>query len=397
VRIAVWSPLPPQPSGIADYTYRLLEELRESVDLTAVVREGWGDVVTAPEGVPVVEAPLVTEAVDGHLYMMGNEPRFHGYLLGSLYRNPGVTVLHDPALVEFYAAICGGPHTPLFRTELRYNCPDLTPGAPLPTVEVDGTKEPDRLAMLLSRRVVTASRLTLVHSRWVRDLLRSRFGDVAVESLPLGAELPATAVTPGSGPTVVFGTFGGMNHYKRLPVVLEAFAEVVARHPGCRLVVAGRADDRDLVGQLRASIEELDLGASVDLRTDVELDELDRLITSCDVVLSLRWPTAGEMSATLMRALGSGRPVVLTDLPQFGDLDDAFAWRVPRGGERERLVELMAAVAADPSVAARAGAAARRWVEDEASFAVVARRYHRYLVDAVDGPPSGRGDVPGGR
>jgi glycosyltransferase involved in cell wall biosynthesis len=236
----------------------------------------------------------------------------------------------------------------------------------------------------MTRRIVTSSDLTIVHSSWVRELLRERFGEVRVEWLPLAADLsdPPGGHLGDDGP-VVFGVFGGINHYKRLSAVVEAFADVAAGSSPSRLVIAGRADDEKLEQSLRAFVDDRGLGESVEFHTDVALTELDRLIAASDVVLALRWPTAGEMSATLMRALGAGRPVMVTDLPQFVDLDPAFAWRVPVDGERRRLRELMEAAVGDPALVRAAGIAARRYVEERATFARVAEEYHRMLQESA--------------
>jgi hypothetical protein len=116
------------------------------------------------------------------------------------------------------------------------------------------------------------------------------------------------------------------------------------------------------------------------VRTELSLAELEAEMVACDVAVSLRWPTAGEMSATLMRAFGAGRPAVVTDVLQFRELDERFCWRVPVGeGEVARLVEVLSAAAADPERCAAAGRLARRFVEAEATYAVVGEQYVAHL------------------
>jgi glycosyltransferase involved in cell wall biosynthesis len=134
---------------------------------------------------------------------------------------------------------------------------------------------------------------------------------------------------------------------------------------------------------LRAFVDDRGLTESVEFHTDLALDELERLIDAADVVLALRWPMAGEMSATLMRSLGAGHPVMVTDLPQFVDLDPAFAWRVPVDGEQARLRQLMDASVRDPDLVRTAGIAARRYVEERATFTHVAGEFHRLLEEVA--------------
>ena len=102
--------------------------------------------------------------------------------------------------------------------------------------------------------------------------------------------------------------------------------------------------------------------------------ELEGLVAACDCVISLRWPTAGETSAILMRALGAGRVVITTDLPQYRELPDEFCRKVPHepGLQASRLVREMRSIAADPDGTARRGALAAAFVERTASPVVVA-------------------------
>ena len=77
--IAVWSPLPPSVSGIADYVAEQLPALGRHADVRAV---GSG-----------VEAP----AADLDLYHVGNSPA-HAGVYRAATRRPGVVVLHDWSL-----------------------------------------------------------------------------------------------------------------------------------------------------------------------------------------------------------------------------------------------------------------------------------------------------------
>src|SRR6185369_2002077 len=102
-RAAVWTPLPPQTSGIADYSYRLLTELSKLADVVAVndspsARVPGGVGLHGPDepagGVPV--------------YHMGNHAGVHGWIYREAIEKPGIVVLHDPSLLDFHAGYLGG-------------------------------------------------------------------------------------------------------------------------------------------------------------------------------------------------------------------------------------------------------------------------------------------------
>ena len=202
---------------------------------------------------------------------------------------------------------------------------------------------------------------------------------------------------PRQGPNaVVFGVLGGLARQKRLPVVLEAFASVHRHAPGqARLLIAGRGEDLTVVDTVRRMIALLSLEGAVDLSIDPSPEGFERAIFASDVVVSLRGPTVGETSAGLMRSLGAGKPVIVSDLPQYRDLDRAFCWPVPTDSEREvaALAALMEEVVGDRSRCTSGGEAAREFAISHASPPVVAQRYAAVIKECAAASPS-RIEVP---
>ena len=107
-------------------------------------------------------------------------------------------------------------------------------------------------------------------------------------------------------------------------------------------------------------VRALGLTKAVEESTEAPLDVLEAAIAKCSVAICLRWPTAGEVSAVLMRALGAGKPVIVSDVPQYRDLDPLFCWRVPIDtvDETSELERLMKTAIEDHDVVRTAGAAA---------------------------------------
>ena len=91
MRVAYYSPLPPERSGIADYSALLLPALAQLVEIE-VVRRG----KTRPV------------AADVALYHVGNDPEAHGWIVEALRRHSGVVVLHDFVLHHLVAGLTIG-------------------------------------------------------------------------------------------------------------------------------------------------------------------------------------------------------------------------------------------------------------------------------------------------
>mgnify|MGYP003341278124 FL=1 len=78
MRVGFFSPMPPAPTGVADYSAALLKELHKL-------------------GEVVVDA----EACDVALYHIGNN-RLHRDIHTRALAPPGIVVLHDAVLTHFY-------------------------------------------------------------------------------------------------------------------------------------------------------------------------------------------------------------------------------------------------------------------------------------------------------
>ncbi|MFZ0059149.1 MAG: glycosyltransferase [Acidimicrobiales bacterium] len=386
LKLAVWTPLPPQRSGIADYAYALLAELAKRADIVAVVRDGARSPLLAPAGVRVVpRSGYDARSVDLDIYHFGNHARFHCYMYGAIRRRPGILVLHDPALPDFHHDLCGGYESTLFRDEARFDDPEVDTASPVRYV--DGRVEVDWLRLPLARRVIEASALTVVHSAWARDALAARYpGATIVHRHQAAAVGDAPPRGPAREAAVTFGAFGGISGPKRTAQVFRAFTAVRREAPEARLIICGRSEAGGLlVEEMRAAIAREGLAGSVELHIEVPQAEMTRLMGACDAVVALRWPTVGETSAPMMRAFGIGRLVIASDVPQNRELDPRFCWRVPVGeGEDTVLAQRMRQVVADPGSARAAGDLAREFVRREASFAVVASQYLELAEELVE-------------
>ena len=100
--------------------------------------------------------------VDLDVYQMGNHVGFHGYMHHSALASPGLLVLHDLSLFDFYAVACGGVGSPVLVEEAVIDGSAID--GLIPTLVVDGRRVPNQIAVPLSRRLIEASVLTVVHS-----------------------------------------------------------------------------------------------------------------------------------------------------------------------------------------------------------------------------------------
>jgi phosphatidylinositol alpha-mannosyltransferase len=198
-------------------------------------------------------------------------------------------------------------------------------------------------------------------------------GDAVI--IPNGVHVEAFAAGPGlpgrtrgvDGPTI--GFLGRYDEPRKgLPVLLDALRTVVARHPGARLLVAGRGDD----AELRERLAE-DLRPHVAVLGELTEAEKAAFLRSVDVYCAPN--LLGEsFGIVLIEALAAGAPVVASDLDAFAAvLGDGDAGVLVRRGDPAALGRALADLLADP---ARRAALAGRGRELAAGYdwSVVARR-----------------------
>jgi len=132
----------------------------------------------------------------------------------------------------------------------------------------------------------------------------------------------------------------------------------------------------------------------------VPFADFEAAIAASDLCLNLRYPTAGETSASLLRVLAAGRPAIVSDFAQFAELPGEIAPRVPLGDEEPAaLAALLRELLADRPRLAAMGRAAREHVRlrhdpARAAAAVVAACEELAALEPAGDDPLGHPDVP---
>jgi glycosyltransferase involved in cell wall biosynthesis len=360
MRVAYYSPLPPSRSGIADYSALLLPALEERLDV-AVARPG---------------RFRRTPKADVCLYHVGNDPVEHGWIVEALRRRPGVVVMHEFVLHHLVSGIT------LARGDVEGYCAALERDAGLVGRLLGHAVQAGRINPLwetraqefpLAREVLDLATGLIVHSLYVEDKARDAGYAGPIWRVPMPA-WPVPPIEPADvqGDPLV-GCFGHVNESKRIPQLVSAFVQLRERRPGARLL---------LVGTWSPRFEPISFPDGVIRRDYVPEDELWSLLSACDVVVSLRWPTMGETSAAAVRALSLGKPLVVSDVGAFSELPDEVALKVPVGqGEVDALLTAIEHGARNKQMSA----AAERVAATEHRLDRTADLYAAALREAVTG------------
>jgi len=364
VRVAYYSPLPPERSGIADYSALLLPALERLIEV---------DVVRRGRTRPV--------AADVALYHVGNDPESHGWIVDALRRRPGVVVLHDFVLHHLVAGLTiGRKDGPAYLAAMERDAG--VAGRLLAHGVLDGRVPPPwetrPQEFPLAGEVLGTATGLIVHSRYVEEQAREAAYQGPIWRIPHPAWPPPHVEPADVGGRPLFGCFGHINASKRIQQLLEAFAAVRRRHPKAKLLLVGSASPRFDASRL--------VGDGVERIDYVDEQRLWSLMAACDALVSLRAPTMGETSGSVIRALSLGRPLVVSDLGWFAELPDSVALKVPVDeDEVPSLAAALELLASSEATQLAMSEAAREYVEREHDLDHVAEDYVAALEEAAGG------------
>jgi len=235
-----------------------------------------------------------------------------------------------------------------------------------------------RLAYPISKlRYRSAKRIVAV-SRFVKQsVLDCGFVDEQVDVVHDGVPVPEAAATGGDGTRI--GCVGYLLPEKNQELLIRSLPLVLARHPRCRLILAGdgpsRAGLERLAGQLGVT-------AAADFAGHVE--DVAAVYRSLDVFL---FPSIAEpLGSSLLAAMSYGLPCVALACGAVPEvIDNGVNGLMVDDPDPKPFAEAVIRLLDDVALRNRLGAAARKTVQERFSVEHMARGtaevYERALAD----------------
>ncbi len=403
-------------SGIAAYTRELVSELstRHAVEVFV----GSAAEQQAAQGAAAWSVRSAHEYVwarertpyDLVIYQMGNAS-CHDYMWPYLFGWPGLVVLHDAHLHHARAsALLRRRRQDDYRAELRFNHPEA--GAAAAEIAISGFAGPVYYFWPMLRSVAASARALAVHDAGLADNLRAAHPHTPVHVVPMGVADPAAA--PDREATrqrlgftddmVVIAAVGAVTPEKRIVELMTAFALARPYQPHARLLLVGQPLPHF---DARRRAHDLGIADVVTVTGYVADAELPAYLQASDIISSLRWPTGRETSASWIRALGAGRPTLITDLAQHADVptldprsgkvlrartrtaepeSEPIAVSIDLRDEMHSLTRALKRLVTDAPLRVRLGVAARRYWDTHHTLPQMAAAYETAMADAAARP-----------
>lgn len=399
-RLAFVSPLPPERTGIADYSAELLPALAAHYDIELVIAQEKVDNPWINRYGKVRDVDwLRTHAseVDRVIYQIGNSP-FHRHMLPLLEEIPGTVVLHDFYLSSLMAWLELHGGEPGVWTKALYDSHGYA--------AVRGRYRDEEAAKgsyPVNWHLLQHAQGVLVHSDYSRNLARQWYGPEAPADWEIIPLLRASAVDvdkqaarqrlgidPGDFIVCSFGFLDGtkLNHK-----TLQAwFDSALASNKNCRLIFVGENHGGDYGSSLLKSIRESEARDRIRISGFASAETYRHYLVAADLAVQLRTHSRGETSAAVLDCMNHALPLIVNANGTMAELDREAVWMLPDVFSDEALVEALETLWQDSERRRSLGARARDIILDRHTPDHCARRYvaaiERFHERAATGVPA---------
>ncbi len=372
-RLACISPLPPEQSGISDYTAQLLRALSSHYQIDVIVAQQH---IADPWILEHCPVRTVHWFMDNHrqfdrvLYHFGNS-HFHDHMLPLLERIPGVVVLHDFFLsgLQSHHLLANDPVGWQRMLHAQHGYPALL-----------ADQLPAERSQLIwhypcNLQVLQQATGIIVHSHYSRRLACQWYGPQSDEDwqvIPLLREPPQSQATDRQQVRQALGlpahahlvcSFGLIGEHKLSIELLEAFlTSGLARNPHCMLIFVGANHNGPYGQRLLQRMAQSGLGDRIRITGWTDAEQYRQYLHAADVGVQLRTKSRGETSAAVLDCMSHGLPTIVNANGSMADLHPETVWMLPDPFHPHELCFALESLFQQPSHRQRIGQAASRWL-----------------------------------
>src|SRR6266567_3878195 len=393
MKLAYFSPLRPQRSGISDYSEELLPYLGAEAEITLFV-DGFQptdrSLTSRFEVVDYQSQPRSLNQLDrfdAAIYHMGNDHRYHAGILKAMQTRPGIVVFHDFALQDFFlglarerrdlnlylneAEFCHGQTT---RDEAAEA---LTRGA-APSILAQPVEFP------LNCRIANSAEGIIVHSEWSRVRFAAIAPGVPVAHIPMPLKFSDIPRPSRLNDEVRIASFGLITPGKGIEQALRALSALKSRYR-FRYFLVGEPNS---FYDVRELIRRYGMEDRVENTGHVTLEEFNQRIDETDIALNLRERTVGETSASLCRIMAGGVCSIVADVGWYAELPNDCVVKVPLDSYADKLLlAYLERLIEDEPLRRRIGENARRYARAEHAAERSAAKYLAFIREVVRARP----------
>ncbi|VEN73924.1 conserved hypothetical protein [Candidatus Desulfarcum epimagneticum] len=370
-KLAYISPLPPERSGISDYSAELLPELSRYYDIDVIVDQDSVSDSLSNADWSVFDVEWFRchySRYDRALYHFGNS-HFHQHMFSLLEEIPGVVVLHDFFLSGLVWHMDAHGSDPNYFVKRLYESHGY--GAAREKFSDPASndlvcrKYPCNLSVLKQAKGIVA------HHEYSLNLAKDRHAKVDEDNWAVIPHLriPAfghdrakarQALNLGDDDFIVcsFGLLGPSKLNHRL---LKAWlTSHLAKDANCVLIFVGQNHEGEYGRELMTAIQRGKIGGRVRITGWVDTETFRHYLAAADIGVQLRTFSRGETSGAVMDCMNHSLATVVNANGAMADLPDDAVWKLPDKFSDMQLIEALETLRHDGSRRNKLGICARQ-------------------------------------
>jgi len=382
-RLAYVSPMPPDRTGIADYSADLLPALAMHYEIEVILEHVRSIPPMKGLELPIRDADWLRTHPDQYervIYQVGNSP-FHAYMLDLIEEVPGTIVLHDfflSGLLSWLDKQNG--HDQAWAKALHashgYNALKKRFESP----EAAYLEYPANWVVLQHAQGV------IVHSSHSKQLIQRWYGPAAMPEavlIPLlrQAETPmarkdARQKLGWSDDAFVVCSFGFLDFSKLNHVLLNCWLEsALAAYPKCQLVFVGQNEGGEYGSRLVTSIVQSGRQDQIRITGFTSAEQYDLHLAAADVAVQLRTRSRGETSAAALDCMNHALPLIVNANGAMAELDRDAVWVLPDEFDPQQLTQALEGLFNSPDKRQSMGSLAQKIIHTRHAPLICAAEY----------------------
>ena len=398
-KLAYVSPLPPERSGIADYSAELLPELTRYYDIELIVSQSQVSDTWINACLPIRSIDWFANHSDHYdriVYHIGNSP-FHRYMFELLISFPGVVVLHDFFLSGVKAYLDLNELVPSMWTHELYSSHgyySVWERFHIQDLENIISKYPCNFSIIKKAiGIITHSEYSaqLAHD-WYDLELNDFWKIIPLLRAPIKETDKMTArVKLGlSKDDFIVCCFGMIAPTKLNCNLMRAWqSSKLANDIHCQLIFVGEKHDGDYGKKLEDIIQKNSLRNSIILTGWVDAETFRLYLASADIAVQLRTNSRGETSAAILDCMNFGLPTIVNANGSIAELPRDSVWMLPDDFNDSELIEALETLWQDTNKRQALGERARMVVMEQHSPRICAEKYAQAIESFYAGIHTG--------
>lgn len=349
LKMAFLSPLPPDRSGIADYSAELLPELARYYDIELIVpdnklNDAW---LLANFSIrPIDWFQTHAKRYDRILYQFGNS-EFHSHMFELIKSYPGVMVLHDFFLSGILGHLQASNASEPVLTPALY----LSHGYPAVAKLVQDGLEAAIYHYPANIEPLNVALGVIVHSEFSKQLARQWYGkhfDRYWQKIPMprSAQLSSREAARQrlniNADAFIVCSFGFLGKTKLNQQLLEAWlASPLAVDKKSYLIFAGENSPTDYGLVLNKTIQQSKIAKQIKITGYCDTQVYSDWLAAADAAVQLRTLTRGETSAAILDCIVNGIPLICNNHGSAQEIPDTIAIKLPNIFEQSQLIDAL--------------------------------------------------------